>query len=220
MPKGTPKSRNKANDRTDAIAREAARLLARREAADMSEALRLANDGINGNRHRPPSPGRVRQHAQAMSMQAMGEAAYRKQHARWLAIAEEVMTTIELALPDSSALLVGRAAEAGDGGKGGKGWAGHFDADPTIHIRVYATDSITEIAHALGPFGYDDPETKFTTMDGRHGRLSQMQWMDEGVRIVLTRCPQRFMFDDQSDLVTGKAVARMTLRQLRQSIAQ
>lgn len=196
-------------ERADAVAREAARLLARREAANMAEALRLANDAIDDGRHRPPSPGRVRQHAQAMSMQEMGEAAYRKRQARWLAIAEEVMTTIEQALPDSDTLLVGRAAEE---------LGGHFDADPSIHIRVHSSQSITNIAQALAAFGYDDPEMKFPTMDGRHGRLSQMQWMEEGVRIVLTRCPQRSMFDDRLDLVSGKLTAHLTLAQLRRSM--
>lgn len=191
---------------SDAIAREAAHLLARREAATMTDALRLANEAINDGRHRTPSPGRVRQHAQAMTMQEMGEAAYRAQHARWLAMAEELMTTIEQALPLSDTLLVGRAAEAGEG---------HFDADPSIHVRVHSTHSTTEIAQSLAMFGYDDPEMKFPTMESRHGRLSQIQWVEEGVRIVLTRCPQRSVFEEPHDLVTGKFTAHLTLVQLR-----
>ena len=139
-------------------------------------------------------------------MQVLGEAAYRAQHARWLAIAEELMTTIEQALPDADTLLVGRAAEKE---------TGHFDADPALHIRVHCGESITELVLALEPFGYDDPEMKFTTMDSRHGRMSQVQWMEEGVRIVLTRCPLRSVFDDHHDLVTGKATATLDVRQLR-----
>lgn len=207
---GDEKARNRADAVADAVAREAARLLAQHKATDMAEALRLANAAVDRGHHHPPSANRVRQHAQAMSMQAMGEAAYRAQHARWLAIAEELMTTIEQALPGARTLLVGRAAAA----KGG-----HFDADPALHIRVYTRIAISDVARTLATFGCDDPEMKFPTLEGRHGRLSQMQWIEEGLRITLTRCPRQSMFDDPNDFFTGKPLPRMTVTQLRRSIS-
>lgn len=133
----------------------------------------------------------------------MGEEAYRAQIRAWLELAEDLMSTIEAALPDSETLLVGRAAE------------GHFDGDPELRFRVLTGIDIGEMARILAEYGYDAPDTVFPTMDSPHGRFSQMQWRDDGgVRITLTRCPHRAQFENRVNLATGEPVPRLTRRQL------
>lgn len=189
----------------DEVAREAARRLTRGESANLEDATRRAAESVNGGSGRAPSAKRIRQHAQAIDMQAIGEEAYRAQVRRWLELAEDLMTTIEQALPGSETLLVGRAADA------------HFDGDPAIHIRVYSPDDdIGAIARAIAAFGYDAQDAKFPAVDCRFGKLSQMQWVEEGgVRVTLLRCPRREEFDDRFDLVTGKPVTRIDATALR-----
>lgn len=199
--------RSRRSSQRDTIAREAARLLALGKARDMNEALRLAGETSGDDRAPRPSRLQVRRHAQAMSMQAMGEAEYRQQRRDWLALAEEIMATIEQAFPDSATLLVGRAAAEG---------GGHFDADPAVHIRVHTDASITDLAQALVQFGYDEPE--FTTLETRGGRLSQLQWLDSGLRIVVTLCPQRRVFESRTDLVTDKPTPALTRAQLAERL--
>ena len=220
---GMPRSRRQDSSKVaDQIAREAARLLAAGRAADLDEARRLATYAMNdrtgsaaarGGRGRP-SNQRIRQHAQAMDMQAMGEAAYRGQIRSWLELAEDLMSTIQTAIPDSETLLVGRAAE------------GHFDGDPELRFRILTTVEIGEIARALAEFGYAAPDATFPTLDtvggadSGGGRLSQMQWRDEGgVRITLTRCPQRSQFETRVNLATGEPVSRLTRIQLQNLLA-
>jgi hypothetical protein len=189
---------------SDAIARDAARLLSLGRAADLDDAIRLARQST-GEEGKAGHPTRlqVRRHAQAMSLAAMGEEAYRARCCAWLALAEDIMTAIEQAFPFSRTLLVGRAAE------------GHFDADPAIHIRIATEESTSGLAQALALYGYDDVDFAFTTLESRAGRLSQIEWVEDDARIVLTRCPQSSVFESTSDLVTGKARARLTLNGLR-----
>lgn len=197
-------SRRESND---AIAREAARLLAIGRAEDMDQAIALARQSVDVNGQ--ASRMRVRRHAQAMSMQAVGEEAYRRRQREMLMLAEEIMTAIEQAFPESGTLLVGRAA------------GGHFDGDPSIHIRVHNDESTDEIARVLSEFGFDDADFAFTTLDTAHvGRLSQVEWTENEptVRIVLTRCPSLRVFESASDLVTGKSIATLTLEQVAERL--
>jgi hypothetical protein len=187
----------------DAIAREAARRLARGESTDIAHAARYAAASLDGGASRPPTGKRIRRHAQAMSMQAMGEVAYRGQIRAWLAVAEDLMTTLEQAVPASETILAGRAAE------------GHFDGDPGLHIRMRTERSIAEIARAIAAFGYEASEATFPALESLHGRLSQMHWVEDGLRIVITRCPRERWFASRTDLKTGKVVVTLTLPQLR-----
>jgi hypothetical protein len=191
--------------RTDDLAREAARLLEEGKAADLRDASRQAAEARGMESARSPSAKRVRQHAQAIEMQSMGEEAYLARIREWLELAEDLMTTLEQALPGCETALVGRAAES------------HFDGDPAIHIRLHSPEAdIGEIARILSDFGYDASEAKFPAMESRHGRLSQMKWLEEsGIEITLTRCARRAEFEDRLALVTGKPVARVSLNELR-----
>jgi hypothetical protein len=106
---------------------------------------------------------------------------------------------------------VGRAAD------------GHFDGDPSIHVRIHTQVAIGDIARVIHELGDDDAEQAeiaFTTLDGRAGRLSQVQWVEEGVRIVLTRCPQRAEFQSRSDLSSGAKITTLTAAQLRTKLAE
>lgn len=200
------KRRDIRDERDESIARDAARRLNDNRASDIGDAVRQAaahHDGDSPVRGLP-SAKRIRQHAQFMAMQNMGEQAYRERTRSWLELAEDVMTTIEQALPDSITMLVGRAAE------------GHFDGDPALHVRMLAEHTIGEIAEAMTTFGYELHDATFPTMESRYGRLSQLQWLDAGgIKVTLTRCHNRHVFDDHRDLHTGKPVPRLSLSELR-----
>lgn len=57
------------DSRTDAIAREAARLIESGRADTLGQAIRAAAEGLGFHDAELPSHGRVRRHAQALAMQ-------------------------------------------------------------------------------------------------------------------------------------------------------
>jgi hypothetical protein len=111
--------------RTDAIAREAARLIESSRAANIGEAIRAAADALGFRDAERPGPGRVRQHARALAMQALGDTGYAESVRRVWAVAERVMTVLDQAMPHADPLLVGRAAQ------------GLIDGGVTVHVRLY-----------------------------------------------------------------------------------
>ena len=190
--------------RTDEIAREAARLMHTGCADDINDALDLAAKSLGYSSARLPGHGRVRKHAQAMTMQAIGDAAYH-QHVRHIwEIAEQIMTVFEHTMPDVQMLLAGRAAQ------------GLIDAGVTIHIRLYTRHSDVELARALIDFGYDAPE--FTSIDTRFGRLQQIRLTDDGVEVALTRCMPELAAHASTDLTTGKSITTLSLPALRKQL--
>lgn len=192
--------------RTDEIAREAARLIENGRVDRIDQAIYIASHGL-GYRGVPlPGHGRVRKHAQAMAMQALGEEAYVQRRRRMLEVAEEILAAIDHALPEVEALLVGRAAE------------GHIDAGVTIHIRLYMRQALIEIVRALADMGYDEPA--FETANTRFGRLDQARFSDDDdFEIVLTRCLPEMYASRREDLFTGEPIALRTLAQLRTPLA-
>ena len=97
--------------RTDQIAREAARLIETGRAESIDAAIHAAADALNLQDVPLPGRGRVRKHAQAMSMQALGDVGYADSVRNVWEIAEQLMTALEQAMPDDPTLLVGRAAK-------------------------------------------------------------------------------------------------------------
>jgi hypothetical protein len=190
--------------RTDAIAAEAARLLDAGRAADIDEAIRIAAD-LLGHEHAPlPGPGRVRNHARALAMQALGEDGYRASVRNVWEIAERLMTVLAEAMPDADQLLVGRAAE------------GLIDAGVTVHVRLYTEAPIGEVARLLVEFGYDEPA--FETAETRLGRLSRLRLIDEGIEIVVTRLLPHMARWGNLDVFTGRPVKTATLEELRRRL--
>lgn len=190
--------------RTDRIAHEAARLIGLGRAGDIGAAIRSAAEALGLADARMPSHGRVRRHSQAMSMQAMGEAAYVEAQKKALSIAEEIMAGCEHAIPNAEALLVGRTAQ------------GQIDIGAAIHIRLYTDATIPEIAQALVDLGYAEPT--FHTIDTRHGRLNQVRLIEEGVEIALMRCLPELRPLANVDLISGKRIAMIGLSALRRRI--
>lgn len=190
--------------RLDAIAREAARLLETGRAASMKDALHTAADTLGYTRAPLPGAGRVRKHAQAMAMQAMGEAEYREAKRNVYRIAEELMTAIEQAFDDVQPLLVGRAAE------------GHTDAGVTLHLRLCTGRSMAEIAAALVELGYDEPG--FDTVQTKYGAVNRILLTESGVNVVLSRCLPRFRMARNADMFTGGRIAYATVEDLRARI--
>jgi hypothetical protein len=192
--------------RTDQIAREAARLIGTGRTDDIAEAIRIAA-GTMGFVDAPlPSAMRVRRHVQAMTMQAVGQAAYEQCRLNVWSIAEEIMSAFEHAMPDDRTVLVGRAAE------------GHIDAGVTIHIRLYTHAPVSEIAQSLVDFGYDEPS--FATIETRHGRLSQLRLIEDGIEVAITRCQPALIADSTNDLFSGKRIEAVELSALRRRIAE
>lgn len=190
--------------RTDEIAREAARLIHTGIADDIDDALHLAAQSLGYASARLPGHGRVRKHAQAMTLQAIGDAAYRQQVRKIWEIAEQIMTVFEHTMPDVETLLVGRAAE------------GLIDAGVTIHIRLYTRHNDVELARALIDFGYDQPQ--FGSIDTRFGRLQQIRLMEEDVDVTLTRCLPEIAAHASTDLTSGKPIKTLSLDALRRQL--
>jgi hypothetical protein len=193
-------------DQTDQIAREAARLIQVGRGMDVHAAIHEAAASLGLQGARLPSVERVRKHAQAMAMQAMGEEDYEAKRRQMWETAEQLMAALEFALPDSSTKLVGRAAE------------GHLDAGVAVHIRLRSNEAVPAIVDQLTLLGYE--KVSFRTAETRHGRLTQIVLMDDGFEIVLTRCPNRDEFDDELALFSGKSVKSSTLDQLQRSIRE
>jgi hypothetical protein len=192
--------------RKDEVAREAARLIELGKAASIRDGIVRAAEHLH-YRGELPSVLRVRQHAQAMTMQQLGDAGYAElRHEIWR-IAEEIMTVLEQPLPSSTSpagattLLVGRAA------------AGLIDAGVTLHIRVTTEQSVTELARTLVEFGYDEPE--FDTVHTAYGPVNRIKLTEDGQPIILTRCLPRLHISPTVDMFTGKAMAALTLDALR-----
>jgi len=190
---------------TDEIAREAARMLRTGAAAGVTEAIQRAAQALRLDGVRLPGTGLVRRHAQAMAMQELGEPGYARSVKKVLSIAEQVMTAIEPMPGEPRTELAGRAA------------AGQIDGDVALHIRVYTSRAIEDIASELRVAGYDD--AAFSTLESRHGRLSQATIMENDVRIVLTRCPRGVVREPTRDLVTGKRVVIAELDAVRRMVA-
>lgn len=186
--------------RTDAIAREAARLLETSRAPTIDEAIRTAAEALGFRGASLPGPGRVRKHAQAMAMQALGDAGYAESVRAVLLRAERLMTVLVESRPDVEPLLVGRAAR------------GHVDGGVTVHVRAYTDVSIGELARVLVEFGYDEP--RFETAETRYGRLDRLRLDDDGIEITVTRCPGR-VARAATDLFTGRPIRTATLGELR-----
>jgi hypothetical protein len=191
--------------RTDAIAREAARLIESSRAASIGEAIRAAADALGYNDADLPGPGRVRQHARALAMQALGDVGYADAVRRVWRVAERVMTVLDQALSDVDPLLVGRAAQ------------GLIDGGVTVHVRLYTDAPIGEVAEALVQFGYEEPA--FETANTRLGRLNRVRLEDDGLELVLTRCPPRLAAKPGQDLFSGRPIATVTLAELRRKLA-
>ena len=168
----------------------------------MGEAIRHAMESLGVDEAAKPSFAAVRKHAQAMAMQAMGEAGYRQSRLAILRIAEELMTALEQV--GCEAVLVGRAA------------AGHLDADAKLHLRLYTDASMADLAASVVEFGYEEPA--FDTVETMYGRLSRMRFVEAGVPIVLTRCPPAIHIDRHVDAFAGKSIASMTVQELRRWI--
>jgi len=193
------------SDQADQIAREAARLIQVGRGADVRAAIQQAAASLGLLGSSLPSVERVRKHAQAMAMQAMGEAEYESRKTRMWETAEQLMAALEFAIPDSQTKLVGRAAE------------GYLDAGVAVHVRLHTTEATPAVVEQLTLLGYE--EISFRTVESRHGRLSQIVLMDDGFEIVLTRCPSPTGFNDSHDLVTGNAIASSTPKQLQGKLA-
>ena len=192
--------------RTNAIAREAARLIESSRAANIGEAIRAAADALGFRDAELPGHGRVRQHARALAMQALGDTGYAESVRRVWAVAERVMTVLDQAMPHADPLLVGRAAQ------------GLIDGGVTVHVRLYTDAPIGDVAAALVEFGYDEPA--FETVNTRRGRLNRVRFEDDGLELVLTRCLPNLAGSADRDLFSGRPIRTATLAEVRRKLAE
>lgn len=191
--------------RTDNIAREAARLLEAGRCAGIDEAIRTAAGVLGLHGVELPGRGRVRKHARARAMQALGEEGYAESVRDVWRAAERLMTVLSEAMPDCTVLLAGRAAE------------GLIDAGVTVHVRLYAEAPIGAVAQALVDFGYDEPA--FETAATRLGRLDRLRLADGDLELVVTRCLPHMVDRAGLDLFTAKPVKTAALDRVRSLIA-
>jgi hypothetical protein len=191
--------------RTDAIAREAARLIETGRAGSIGEAIRMAAHALGYQDAEMPGHGRVRKHAQAMAMQALGDVGYAESVRDVWRTAERLMTALAEVVPDTEPLLVGRAAE------------GLVDGGVTVHVRVYTEAPIGDVAGTLTELGYEEPS--FETVNTRLGRLSRMRLEDEGIELVLTRCLPHMADSAHLDLFSGRPIKTATLAEVRRKLS-
>lgn len=186
--------------RNDRLAREAAQLYHEGKTDTVADAIRLAIQkyGVEGD---PPSQGRVRKHIQALSMQAMGSAAYAQAIKNRLRAAEQFMSALDDHYAGVPMFLVGRAAK------------GHLDGDTVLHVRIYTDAPIEDLVDTLVELGYDEPT--FETADTRFGKLNRLRFIDDDATLLLTRCLPAMLKDVPKDLHTGAPLATLTLKQLR-----
>lgn len=188
------------SDRADQIAREAARLFELGQAGSVRDALRRAVDTL-GTVNPPVTTGRVRQHIQAMHMQASGQAGYYADVRHIYEQVEELLAAIELAWPTARTVLVGRAAR------------GLVDGSTEVHVRIYTDEPIETLADRLVELGYDEPT--FETVNTTLGRLNRIRLPDDVGEIVLTRCLPPMYATVDRDLFTGRRTALMTPADVR-----
>ncbi|MHC5007503.1 MAG: hypothetical protein ACYTGF_09125 [Planctomycetota bacterium] len=192
--------------RTDAIAREAARLIESSRTPNIGEAIRAAAEALGFHDAVLPGPGRVRQHARALAMQALGDTGYAESVRRVWAVAERVMTVLDEAMPRADSLLVGRAAQ------------GLIDGGVTVHVRLYTHAPIGDVAAALVEFGYEEPA--FETVNTRLGRLNRVRLEDDGIGLALTRCLPSMAGSADRDLFSGRPIKTATLADVRGKLAE
>ncbi len=189
--------------RTEAVAREAARLMELGQVPTLRAAIHRAMEHMRAQDALRPSALQVRQHARAMSMQALGQAGYQQRIVdmwRWV---EEFMTAVEHGLPDAETVLVGRAAE------------GLVDAGLVIHLRVHTKESIKQLAAVLVEYDYAEPT--FETVETKHGRLNRLRLVDEeeGYEAVAMRIKHTMRVQRDRCVFTGKVLAARTLSEVR-----
>jgi len=189
------------DSRTDEIAREAARLIESNRAGSVREAIRSAASALGYRDVDLPGHGRVRKHVQGLAMQALGSEGYARSVGDVWRVAERIMTVLAEAVPDAEPLLAGRAAQ------------GMIDGGVTLHVRVYTEASIGDVAQTLVDFGYEEPD--FETAQTLFGRLDRLRLADEGIDVVVTRCPPNVVARSDDDLFSGKPVSTATLEELR-----
>jgi hypothetical protein len=194
------------DERTDRIAREAARLMALGKVEGITQAIQAAVDRLG--LVTAPRPGHVlvRRHARGMAMQALGDVGYANSVADILGRAEELMTLIEHGLEDAWTVLVGRAAK------------GQVDAGVTLYLRVYTRRPLRDIVELTVDCGYEEPA--FETAHTKLGRLDRIRFVDEGVPVVITRCLPEMKSSHQHDLMTGRPMATLDLVALRRQLAE
>ena len=171
----------------------------------IGEAIRAAASALGYHDVDLPGHGRVRKHAQGRAMQALGSEGYAQSVADVWRVAERIMTVLAEAVPGAEPLLAGRAAQ------------GLIDGGVTLHVRVYTEASIGDVAQTLVDFGYEEPG--FETAATRFGRLDRLRLADEGIEVLLTRCPPNVVGRSSVDLFSGKPVSTATLAELRRKLA-
>ncbi len=192
------------DSRTDEIAREAARLMESSRVGGIGEAIRAAASALGYHDVDLPGPGRVRKHVQGLAMQALGGEGYAQSVDDVWRVAERIMTVLAEAVPDAEPLLAGRATE------------GLIDGGVTLHVRVYTEAVIGDVAQTLVDFGYEEPG--FETAPTQFGRLDRLRLTDEGIDVLVTRCPPSVVGRSGEDLFSGKPVSTATLAELREKI--
>jgi len=195
------------DERTDRIAREAARLVLEGGAETVRDAIRQSTwllDRLHAAEPRAavdlPTVKLVRDHVRGMRMQELGLEGYRERIVSIWHVAEEVMTVLEEYEPE----LLGRAAE------------GNVDGDFRLHIRIYTRQPLSGLAQQLVDFEYDEPA--FSTADTKFGRFSRIELEEEGIPIVITRCMPHDHHVRRVDLYSGGSITTLDLKSLRNRI--
>ncbi len=189
-----------AAERSDAVAREAARRLEDGKSRSIHDAIESAMRDLDAWDVPRPSRGRVREHARSIAMEALGEAGYYARVADVWRVAVELMDVLESGLRDVETVLVGRAAR------------GQIDGGVVLHIRAYTERPVSDLAEVLVEHGYEEPE--FETIETRIGPLQQLRLTEDERELAITRVPRAHSTDTSTDLVTGKAIDVVDLETL------
>ncbi|MFM7051654.1 MAG: hypothetical protein ACKOYN_05920 [Planctomycetota bacterium] len=178
------------------VARRAARILAEGRAADVEGAVDRAMHEA-GLPARAPRPTRamLRAHAQGAEEEQDGAEARRARIADALTEACEVLAVLEEAVlledPEGDLRPIpevyGRAAR------------GHFDLDPTVHVRVVTSLAAGRLADHLSRAGLGDAACG--ALRSRYGMLDQLVLDGAQAEFRILRIPPRMKVDPDRDVV-------------------
>ena len=185
----------------DRLARQAARELASTPGLDHASAIARARR-IPALADAPsPSRSQVSRHLEALQLQGLGEAGFRRARTSELQAVVEVLDLLELLLSPDRIQLAGRVA--------GPHPLGGVD----VHARLVGGRPVESCAGELEDAGLE--ELRFTTARTLHGFLPRATFTGDGRRYHLISCPEDLVLDPPTDLFTGEPIRVLDLSALR-----
>jgi hypothetical protein len=192
------------SSRSDILAQEAARRLAASEAPSIEAALRDAVAAFGGEEWPLPTTTRIRRHLELATAAAVGQEAAASQRAAMIRSVIEVAEALQWAFEDLSIAAVGRLAE------------GFIDAFSPVHLRLYSTTDIAQIAEFLRAQECGDPVV--TSQKTTTGIAERVECVADTLQLSFLKVPSRGDVMVKKHLMKGTPIAVTPIETLRKWI--